>query len=104
MQSAHVIGLSTLGIGAVVAAICVLFALDRLALWMEGRGWIYYRRRRASTSTLGNAFLEVQALVEPGQRLVLEARQEDRVEDHESGDPPDPVANGEGGVGPTDGG
>ena len=44
---------------------------------------------------LGNAFLEVQALVEPGQRLVLEARREDRVEDHESGDPPDPVASGD---------
>ena len=84
------------------AVALLLVALDRLALWMEGRGWLYYRRRKASASALGNAFLEVQALVEPGQRLVLEARREDRVEDHESGDPPDPVASGDVAADPAD--
>jgi hypothetical protein len=74
-----------------VVVVLVLAALHRLALWMEARGWIYYRRRRPSSSAVGNAFLEVQSLLEPGQRLVLEARRDDHAEQEDSGDPPDPV-------------
>jgi hypothetical protein len=73
------------------AAILALFALDRLALWMESRGWIYYRRRKPQSSALGNAFLQVQALIEPDTKHLLEARQEDVCEADESGDPPDPA-------------
>ena len=39
--------------------------------------------------TLGNAFLEVQAIIEPSKRYVLEERLEDEHETQESGDPPD---------------
>jgi hypothetical protein len=67
-----------------------LLALDRLALWMEGRGWLYYRRRKPSTTTLGNAFLEVQALLEPDKQTLLEVRRGEEVDDEESGDPPEP--------------
>lgn len=31
-----------IGVGAMV----LLFLLDRLLLWAEARGWIYYRRRK----------------------------------------------------------
>ena len=70
----------------------VVFAIwlvHRSALWLEARGWLYYRHRRPSSSTLGTAFLEVQQLVDPGKRFVLEATREDRSEREESGDPPD---------------
>ena len=81
---------------ALLLAVAILLViLDRVALWMESRGWIYYRRRKPSASALGNAFLEVQSLVEPGQRRVLEARQDDHTEHEEAGDPPDPGAHGE---------
>jgi hypothetical protein len=70
--------------GAVLA-----FALDRLALWMEGRGWIYYRRRKPSSSALGNAFLQVQSLLRPETRHILEERRQDEEEPAESGDPPE---------------
>lgn len=63
-------------------AAALLFGLDRLLLWMEGRGWIYYRRRKASPSSLGNAFLEIQSMVEPSRQLAIEAR-EDRKEQQE---------------------
>lgn len=72
----------------------VLFALHRLALWMERRGWLYYTHSRPSSSTLGSAFLEVQSLVEPGKRIVLEAARDDACEVAETGDPP--VAGGDG--------
>jgi hypothetical protein len=80
---------------ALVVIVGGLFALDRFALWMESRGWIYYRRRKPSTSTLGNAFLQVQSLLEPEKRTLLEVRREEQVEEDESGEPPDPGATDE---------
>lgn len=73
---------------AVIAG--ALFALDRIALWMESRGWIYYRHRTPSSSALGNAFLEVQSLLDPEKGMLLEARREEQVEEDESGEPPEP--------------
>jgi hypothetical protein len=75
----------------ILALVCALYLLHRLALWAEDRGFIYYLRREPSRSALGNAFLEVQSLLEPGKRLLLEARQEDDREEDESGDPPEPT-------------
>ena len=80
----------------VLALACgTLYLLHRLALWAEGRGWIYYQRRRPSRSALGNAFLEVQAIVEPGKRRLLEARQQEPLDGDESGAPPGPDGGGE---------
>lgn len=73
-----------------IAAITVaLFLLDRLALWAERRGWIYYRHHHASPGTLGNAFLELQSMIEPGKVHVIEAQREGDPEEGESGDPPE---------------
>lgn len=73
----------------IVGSVVVIFLVHVVALWMEGKGWIYYRHKRASSSALGNAFLEVQTLVDPGKRLVLEAKREEHTEEAESGEPPD---------------
>jgi hypothetical protein len=67
----------------------VLYAIHRLALWAEARGWIYYLHNKPTTSTLGNAFLEVQSLIEPGKRDLVEIRKEDAVEEDDQGEPPD---------------
>lgn len=68
-----------------------LYALHRLALWMEGRGWIYYKTS-GSSSTKTNAFLSLQALIEPSKQYVVEERihQEDDSVDAPSGAPPAP--------------
>jgi hypothetical protein len=78
-----------------LAAAAALFALHRVAVWMEDRGWIYYRRRRGSSGALGDAFLEVQSLVDPAQKAVLEARRLEDDEAAESGDPPEPGSSPE---------
>jgi hypothetical protein len=70
-------------------AIAALYGAHRLAVWAEGRGYIHYRRGRGSSGSVGSAFLEVQALLEPSRRHVLEARVREDVEDEQSGDPPD---------------
>jgi hypothetical protein len=62
--------------------------LDRLALWAERRGWMYYRHRKPSGSSLGSAFLEVQTLLEPGKRHVAEVQRQEATEQDEQGDPP----------------
>lgn len=72
-----------------VAGGLVLYGLRRLALWMESRGWVYYRHK-PSSSTLGNAFLEVHSLLEPGQEKVLEVMREDEADEQPSGEPPEP--------------
>jgi hypothetical protein len=45
------------------------FAVDRLLLWMEWRGWIDYRRTnpgRINPGQVGPAFLGMQALFQSG--------------------------------------
>ncbi len=71
----------------VAAAAALLFGFDRLALAMERRGWIYYRKKKPSRTSLGNAFLTVQSILEPGTEKVVEVRLE-RKSEQDSGDGP----------------
>lgn len=73
---------------AVLAAAAVL-AVHRLALMAEDRGWIYYCRRKPSSSALGNAFLEVQSLLEPEKSRLVEVRKEQAVDEDEVSEPPE---------------
>jgi putative acetyltransferase len=72
---------------ALLAVIGLLYALHRVALWAEGRGWVYYLNSKPSSSTLGNAFLEIQSMIEPQKRPLVEARKEEAVEEDEQGEP-----------------
>lgn len=72
-----------------------LFALHLLALWMERRGWIYYVKKQGSGGATGNAFLEIQSLLQPETRHVLEMRQEQRVKSDAEGEPKLPGGSGE---------
>src|SRR4051812_46471868 len=74
----------------ILTTVASVYGLHRCALWMEQRGWIYYRKRRGSSGGLSSAFLEIQAFLEPSKRHVLEIkRSEDvAVADDDSTDPP----------------
>jgi len=72
--------------GIVIAA----FLLDKVMLRMESRGWIYYRRKKPSQTGLGNAFLEIQTLLDPSKKAMVEFRKEEKKEQSDSGDPPEP--------------
>lgn len=75
--------------GAILVIAAALFILDRLLLGMERRGWVYWRKTKRSTGPgMGNALLEMQTLVDPGARHVLEVRREVQKDSPESGDPP----------------
>ncbi len=71
-----------------LAAALGLYALHRLGLYMEGRGWIYYRKARGSSGALANAMLEAHKALEPGNAQVIEARRYERSDDAAQGAPP----------------
>ena len=49
--------------------VAVLVAIDRLALWAEARGWIYWRRRKPVGSQVGAAVAaELGAILSPAER------------------------------------
>lgn len=71
-----------------------VFGFQRLTGWMHARGWIRWKMRRGTSSGLGNAVLGAQMIFQPQVRDVLEVRLDERAEAGESGDPPDPGAEG----------
>lgn len=66
-----------------------LFLLNKALLKMESRGWIYYRRKAPTHSSLGNAFLEIQSLLEPSKKAMVEVMKEEKKEQADSGEPPE---------------
>ena len=80
----------------IAAAVLVLWLADRVLLWMERREWIYWRRRKGTPSRPGlvRASLELQTLLEPEKRYVLELKKEEKTLEDDSGAPPIPPPSG----------
>ncbi len=65
-----------------VLAIAIgLFALDRLALWAEARGWIYWRRSTRRGSAAGSALLDIGNIFDPGTRHMVDVREAEPMEE-----------------------
>ena len=77
---------------AVAAAVAGLVGIDRIALWAESRGWIYWRRRKPSPGAASGMFGELVEMFEPSHRHVIEERQrqEADVVQSETGEPASP--------------
>lgn len=77
-------------VGAVLVGAVVL---DRVLLWMERRGWVYWRTsEKPSGGGLSGAAFEVAALFQPTQHVLVEehAKQEAGESDESGeGDPGD---------------
>lgn len=63
-------------------------AVDRVLLRIEDRGWINYRRTGWSRGAAAYHMLELQAMLDPAARQVIEIRYEQREQEDEAGDPP----------------
>jgi hypothetical protein len=68
----------------IAALMAALFALDRLLLAMEARGWIYWRKVKRKGA--GGGYLLGPDIFDPGKRYLEEAREEHVLEDEENGD------------------
>ena len=61
-------------------AVLALWLLDRLALWAEARGFIYWRCSKPAGSALSGAFLDLDSFFDPGATHIVEARQAEQME------------------------
>jgi hypothetical protein len=73
-------------------AIVALWAIDTLLLWAEGRGWIFYRRNKPTRGALGNAFLEINGIIDQGKKVILREMKKTEHDESHSGDPANPDA------------
>jgi hypothetical protein len=73
----------------VVLAGVVLYGLHRLAIWAEDRGWLYYRKR-GGTWRGAAAAQELQALLHPSSRHVVEESRRQELTRQDEGDSADP--------------
>ncbi len=69
-----------LGVLALVGLAGLLYGLDRLGLWLEGRGWLYYRKKKPQSSLMGS-FVALQQAFEPRVKHVREVDQHRRQEE-----------------------
>lgn len=74
----------------IILIAAALYALHRLALWAEARGWIYYMKSQGHSTRAGSAMLEVQQLLEPSKKHVIEMKRNQRGVADDQGEPPDP--------------
>ena len=75
-----------------LVGVVAVYAVHRLSCWAEDRGWIYYRKKSGRPGSAAQAFLEIQSMMEPSKKHVLEIMREDEDQDEQddSGDPPTP--------------
>ena len=71
----------------VVGGALGLFVLDRLPLWIESRGWIYYRKSRPGRGAATYHLLEMSAIFNPSMEVAQEILVKEEVQEEESGDP-----------------
>jgi hypothetical protein len=66
-------------IGGITVLVLVvgLWGLHRLCLWLEDRGWLYYLRKKPSSSA-GSSFVVLQQFIEPGVQHLIQVEQERR--------------------------
>ena len=69
--------------GLIAIVVAVLFR-RRIRQWMANHGF------RKTGVSAGNAFLAAQSFLQPRVEYVLRAQQEERAEEDDTGDPPDP--------------
>ncbi len=70
-----------------IAVLAVVWAVDRALLWMEGNGWINYRRRGLSWSGAAYHGLLLESIFNPAAAAIIEIKYADEKEQAESGDP-----------------
>ncbi len=58
----------------------LLYCLDRLGLWLEDRGWLYYRKKKPQSSPMGS-FVALQQAIEPRVKYIREVDQHRRQEE-----------------------
>lgn len=71
----------------IAVAVACLLTLDRLLLWMEAKGWVYWRKtKRKGGASIAAGLISMNAIYDPSAHHLAEARQEQEIEDEDDGD------------------
>lgn len=64
-----------------IIAICAaLYIFDKILLWLEEKGLLYYRKRKSDRfGLIGNTLLELQNIFNPSTQNVIEMKQNSEV-------------------------
>lgn len=73
---------------AIIIAIVVaaLIALNRLGLWAERRGWIYWRQSTRKANGGGSALLGIGSVFDPGVQHMVEVQEAEPMEETSNDD------------------
>ena len=72
MDLGHVLLWSLILVGGPV----VLYRFHRLCLWLEDRGWLYYKHKMPSSPA--SSFVDFQQVLEPPTQHILQVKEEKR--------------------------
>ena len=72
----------------IAGLIVAVWFVDRALLWMESRGWIYYRRTKPGRGAMTYHLFEWNAAFDPTMRQVQEEQVREVIQEEEAGDPP----------------
>jgi hypothetical protein len=81
-MSGAVLKRGLIGLGVAAAA----WVLDRVLVWAEDRGWIYYRKRKPTIISLATALFQAQTIVQPEKQHIVEAKREIKEDEDHDGD------------------
>lgn len=70
-----------------IAVVAALALVDRVLLWMESKGWLYYRRTRGRGGGAIYHMMETHSTFDPGIEEVIEAKYHEEKSQDESGEP-----------------
>ena len=65
----------------------VAYFAHRLLLWMEVKGWIFYRKGGDGGGALGNAFMEMHSMLDSEAGRAAESRLHENKKETESSEP-----------------
>jgi hypothetical protein len=74
-------------VAGIIVVLLLVFAIDRLGLFAERRGWVYWRKRNRPAGTSAGVFGEMQSFLSPAYQHVVEEqhRQQTSRQDHSTG-------------------
>jgi hypothetical protein len=72
-----------------------LWLLHRGLLWMESRGWVYYRHAPSPPGAAANALATFETLLNPAAEHVVEYRRSGDLRPVETGEPEPPAPDRE---------
>lgn len=75
-----------------IEIVFALYLLDKLGLWLERKGWLYYRNEKPQGGVCGSVLQELNTHLSPSSRHVIEMKHNQaKYKKSEADAPSDPI-------------